>query len=118
VVGRVLVRAGDADLGRDGCEALGEDDELLAREVVVLDGFADDSLGLAVRVRIRRVDCVYACRQSDLRQALGRKVSVPASKQALIRGSALSSSNTQGCHLDEPIDIAPKMTCSSLVACQ
>ena len=56
----------------DGVEDLGEDDDLLPRDLVPPQELADDLLGLAVRVRVGRVPGVDARVVGGLEQADAR----------------------------------------------
>lgn len=50
----------DREVLRDKAEALGKDEDLVPRDVVLLEELADDAFGLAVRVNVRSVDSVHA----------------------------------------------------------
>ena len=60
-----IVDGADAGLFADGAVAFGQDEELVTRDVVLFDGFADDELGVAVGVDVgcvplRVLSSVYA----------------------------------------------------------
>lgn len=64
VDGLAVVRRGEGDVAAeirfvDAEVAFGEEDDLLARDVVLLEGFADDALRPAVRVDVGGVPTLY-----------------------------------------------------------
>lgn len=90
--------------------ALGEEDKLLARDVVLLDGFGDDLLGdtVGVDVGLKQLSAIVLCYDTLLHTV--SHVLMPLLYACSRIGKAASSFRTQGCHLSVPKLIAPKMT--------
>jgi hypothetical protein len=107
---------------RDGCDtecriflvnaevALGEEDKLLARDVVLLDGFGDDLLRDAVGVDIGLEQLSATVLRYDMVLRTVSHVLMPLLYACSRIGKAASSFRTQGCHLSVPKLIAPRMT--------
>lgn len=103
-----IVYAAQTGVFADGAEAFCKYDKLFTGKAVFLDRFANDLFRYTIRVYVswillaRNLWCfVYSIPVSQ--------VVSPRSQAAFRSGSASSSSMTHGCHLLEPMDIAPKI---------
>ena len=90
--------------------AFREEDELVAGDVVLLDGFGDDLLGDAVGVNIGLEQLSATLLRYDTLLHTVSHVLIPLLYACSRIGKAASSFRTQGCHLSVPKLIAPRMT--------
>jgi hypothetical protein len=96
-------------------EALGHDDDAGAWNKIFPQGFSDDffrkAIGIAIgmwgTIGIRRIHEFMSKRRSLLTVS---QVLMPFLNAYSSKGRALSSFNTQSCHLSVPNDIVPKIT--------
>ncbi len=89
-------------------KAFGENDQLMARDVVLFDRLSNDFFAYAVGVDLAFVSLRSFATTCSLTFAVSH-VLRPLSYAALSNGRASSSSITHGCHFCEPKLIAPKM---------
>jgi hypothetical protein len=88
----------------------------VAGKFVLLNGFADDLFRDTIGVDVGCDRGISNCSKwvGAVENVPVSQVVSPRSYAAFKRGSDSSSSMTQGCHLDEPMDMAPRMGTETL----